>query len=59
MGRNIEELDDFEGSLKQLKYIVDSLVIEFGENSIVKFDAGYNNVNVIIDNHENTSRNKL
>ena len=50
--RTIEELQDFKGSLKQLKYIVDSLNREFGENSIVEFDAGYNNVDVILFENE-------
>ena len=46
---SIPELQDFKGSLKQLKYVVDSLVKEFGENSLVEFDAGHNNVDVIIE----------
>jgi|GEM_PF-6770370 len=49
MKKSIGELQDFKGSLKQLKYIVDNLVKEFGENSLVEFDAGYNNVDVIVE----------
>lgn len=52
MIRRIEELGDFSGSLKQLQYIVNSLVKEFGENATVEFDAGYNNVCVIVREHE-------
>lgn len=48
MKKSIEELQDFRGSLKQLKYIIDNLVQEFGEDSIIEFDAGYNNVDVKI-----------
>ena len=48
MKKSIEELQDFRGSLKQLKYIVDNLVREFGENKLIEFDAGYNNVDVKI-----------
>lgn len=48
MKKSIEELQDFRGSLKQLKYIIDNLVREFGEDSVIEFDAGYNNVGVKI-----------
>lgn len=48
MKRNIEELGDFKGSLKQLKYIVDNLIQEFGEDKIIEFDAGYNNINTYL-----------
>ncbi len=46
---DINELDDFRGSLKKLKSIVDELVFTYGEYSLVEFDAGYNNVSVTLE----------
>jgi hypothetical protein len=44
MSKYIEELGDFQGSLKEMRYIVNELINKFGENSIINFDAGYNNI---------------
>lgn len=46
---NISELQDFKGTLKEFKEVVDKLTVKYGEQSLVYFDAGYNNVDVIIE----------
>jgi len=45
---SISELQDFSGTIKEFKEIVDKLVVEYGEQSLVHFDAGHNNVDVIV-----------
>lgn len=52
MERDIEELSDFNGSLKELKSIVDNLIREFGEHSTIRTDAGHNNVSMIVTLHK-------
>lgn len=46
----VPALDDFKGRLAVLKEIVDSLILEHGDQATVEFDAGANNiaVNVLI-----------
>ena len=44
----IGELQDFSGTLEEFKEIVDKLVIDYGKQSLIHFDAGYNNINVIV-----------
>jgi hypothetical protein len=46
---DIAELEDFKGTLKEFKQIVDKLTLEYGEQSLIYFDAGYNNVDVVIE----------
>lgn len=42
--RNIEPLSDFSGTLKDLHAHITYLMNEYGEESHITFDAGYNNV---------------
>jgi len=44
----IEELQDFDSDLKSLRAIVDTLISIHGEDCPLYFDAGYNNVDVVI-----------
>lgn len=46
---DISELGDFRGTLEEFKEILDKLIAEYGEQSLIYFDAGHNNVNVIIE----------
>lgn len=39
-----KQLGDFEGTLKELKANVEKLIVEHGEDSVVSFDAGHNNI---------------
>lgn len=45
---DISELGDFDGTLGEFKEIIDRLVVEYGQQSLISFDAGYNNVSVIV-----------
>lgn len=40
----ISELCDYHGSLGELNKIVESLVKKHGEDAMIEFDAGYNNI---------------
>lgn len=40
----ISELCDYHGSLRDLNKIVESLVKKHGEDAMIEFDAGYNNI---------------
>lgn len=42
----ITELEDFSGSLFELKTIIDSLIQKYNKNSIITFDASYYNISV-------------
>lgn len=44
----IPELQDFDGTLQKLSDIIFELKKEYGSDARVRFDAGYNNVDVII-----------
>lgn len=44
----IDSLADYMGSLKDFQKIIQELILEYGEHSLIYFDAGYNNVSVII-----------
>lgn len=41
---DIPEFSDMNMSLKELKQYIDGMISQYGENSILKTDAGYNNV---------------
>lgn len=45
---SVPQLQDFKGTLEELSRIVDFLKEEYGGESLVWFDAGHNNVDVII-----------
>lgn len=45
----IESLSDFSGTLEELNEIITELIAEHGKKSIIYFDAGYNNVDVILE----------
>ncbi|QIG65959.1 hypothetical protein phiOC_p317 [Ochrobactrum phage vB_OspM_OC] len=44
----VEGLGDFEGTLSELAEIVERAIIKYGGDQKVQFDAGYNNVDVIL-----------
>lgn len=56
---NILELGDFRGTLKDFKLKIDKLVETYGENSTIYFDAGYNNVDVVVIAKKEKSNEKL
>ena len=43
-----EELADFEGTLIEFRDIIDDLINRYGEDIIIKPDAGYSNVDFIL-----------
>jgi hypothetical protein len=45
---NISELQNFSGTLKEFKEIVDNLVVEYGNQSFISFEASHNNVDVTV-----------
>jgi len=45
---NIDELSDFRGTLGEFRRIVNRLIKKYGTESKIEFDAGYNNVEVLI-----------
>jgi len=45
---SVPQLQDFKGTLEELSRIINFLKEEYGEKSLVWFDAGYNNVDVVI-----------
>jgi len=47
--KTIQELQDFRGTLKELNSIIQNMILNHGETTIVYFDAGNNNVDVIIE----------
>lgn len=47
-GVHIKDLDDFGGTLKELQDIIQEAIKTYGEEQIVRFDAGANNVQVIL-----------
>lgn len=49
----ISDLSDFEGTLGELKKIVDLLLKDYKKSAKCKFDAGYNNVSFYIQNNGN------
>ena len=46
---NIDGLSDFKGTLREFKNAIEILIVDYGENSLISFDAGYNNVDIIIE----------
>lgn len=51
--KTIDKLQDFRGTLYELDTIIQELIRDNGGYSVVYFDAGYNNVDVIIEENEN------
>lgn len=45
----IDGLSDFKGTLHEFKNAINILIIDYGENSLISFDAGHNNVDIIIE----------
>jgi len=45
---NAPTLDDFSGSLEKLAEEVQKLIELHGPNTIITFDAGYNNVSALL-----------
>lgn len=48
--KDIVELQDFGGTLGELRSIIQKYIDKYGEDTKVSFDAGYNNVSVIMEN---------
>lgn len=48
----IEELSDFDGTLEELQDIIYGLILEHGEYSRIKTDAGHNNVDFKLKEYE-------
>jgi len=44
----VESLGDYEGSLQQLQFIIEGLIEQYGGETIIKTDAGYNNVSFLL-----------
>ena len=55
---NIPELTNFSGTIGELQDILAELLDSYGEDAIIKFDAGYNNVDVsvVVDFYYNRIR---
>jgi hypothetical protein len=47
--RSVDQLTDFHLSLKDLKGIIDDLIEQYGEGTIIYTDAGHNNVEIFLD----------
>ena len=45
----VDSLQDFHLPLKELKVIVDALIEEHGEDTIIYTDGGYNNVSICLE----------
>lgn len=45
----VDGLSDFEGTLCEFRNAIEILIKDYGENSLISFDAGYNNVDIIIE----------
>lgn len=44
----INVLQDFNGSLRELREIVAALIADYGSDKTIYFDAGHNNVSVVV-----------
>jgi len=42
--RELQVIDGGDISIKQLKKVIDEVSRKYGENSILRFDAGHNNI---------------
>ena len=51
-GTSIGSLQDFHLPLKELKAIVEDLIQQHGEDTIIYTDAGYNNVSFYLEDEE-------
>lgn len=45
----VDGLSDFKGTLREFKNAIEILITDYGENSLISFDAGHNNVDIIIE----------
>ena len=52
MVKSINELQDFRGTINELKRELTLLQVEYGGETLIYFDAGYNNVDVVIETEE-------
>ena len=55
---HVEELQDFAGSLDELKAIVDNLISIHGGDKIISTDAGANNVSFRLYDREPSKKRK-
>lgn len=53
MVKSIDELGDFRGTINELKRELTLLQVEYGGETLIYFDAGYNNVAVVIETKKN------
>lgn len=54
-----KELGDYKGSLEDLKMKVEELINKYGKDSLIIFDAGYNNVDCRLITEEKIKENEL
>lgn len=43
-GENAPELGDFFGTLADLRSIIDKLIVTYGDDAYVRYEAGHNNI---------------
>lgn len=41
---SIDKLEEFNGCLEELHYIIEDLIHTYGKNAVIDFDAGHNNM---------------
>jgi hypothetical protein len=49
MVKSVDQLQDFKGTIEELSRIINFLKEDYGGDTLIYFDAGYNNVDVVIE----------